>query len=54
MSMKSIRVVKELPNGYLYIRDYSSGLTGLYTKDGKYYSGDLRLSFFDAIKIISK
>jgi len=33
----------QLPNGKYIIRDLASGLQGLYTPEGEYISGDLRL-----------
>ncbi len=41
-----------LPNGYIRIYDRRSQWAGLYTTDGKYQNGNLRLSWADAIKII--
>jgi hypothetical protein len=37
-----------LPNGLVLVRDYGSGLTGVYTRDGAYRFGDLRV---DAVTV---
>jgi hypothetical protein len=50
--MKNLRI-ELLQNGFYRVFDYSSKMSGLYTKDASYHSGDLRLAWYVIVELIS-